>query len=67
MKQKTIDKLKNDLVKDKNKEEGFDKNKDFVYNIEFLPVLTKRGKNGNLEEVTNYSNRLLFVYENENN
>jgi len=67
MKQKTIDKLKKDLVKDKGKEEGFNKNKDFVYDIEFLPVLTKRDKSGHLEEVTSYSNRLLFVYENEDN
>lgn len=63
MKQETIDILRSDLNKTKKYEESWEKNKDFVYEIEYLPVLTKRDKNGILEELTHSSNRLLFISE----
>lgn len=65
MKHTTIENLIKDLNKDKEKEQGFEKNNDFVYEIEMLPVLTKRDKNGRLEEVTQPSNGLLFKCEND--
>lgn len=64
MKQETIDILRKDLNKDKSLEERFKKNEEFTYEIELLPVLTKRNKQGKLEEVTNCSSRLLFRSEN---
>lgn len=63
MKQKTIDILKYDLNRNKIKEEKWEKNKDFVYEIEYLPVLTKRDKNGVLQEVVNSDTRLLYMSE----
>ena len=63
MKQETIDILRNDLNKNKKYEESWEKNKDFVYEFEYLPVLTKRDKDGMLKEVTHSSNRLLFISE----
>jgi hypothetical protein len=63
MKQETLDILRRDLNKNKKYEESWDKNKDFIYEIEFLPVLTKRDKDGLLQEITNSSTRLLFISE----
>lgn len=63
MKQKTIDILKYDLNRNKIKEEKWEMNKDFIYEIEFLPVLTKRDKNGVLQEITNSDTRLLYMSE----
>jgi hypothetical protein len=65
MKQETIDILRKGLNKDKKFEEQFDNNKDFVYKIESVPVLTKRDKQGILQEVTNYNYGLLFRSEKE--
>lgn len=62
--QETIDILRKDLNNHKKREESFQKNKDFVYEIEFVPVLTKRNKQGKLEELTNSSYQLLLVSEN---
>jgi len=63
MKQKTIDILKYDLNRSKSKEEKWNINKDFIFDIEFLPILTKRDKNGVLQEVTNSDTRLLYMSE----
>lgn len=65
MKQETINILRKDLNKDKRFEEKFEKNKNFIYEIELLPVLTKRDKWGNIQEITSYSNSLLLRSENE--
>lgn len=62
--QETIDILRKDLNNHKKLEESFEKNKDFVYEIEFVPVLTKRDKQGKLEELTNSSYQLLLGSEN---
>jgi hypothetical protein len=63
MKEKTVEILKYDLNRNKIKEEKWEMNKDFIYEIEFLPVLTKRDKNGVLQEITNSDTRLLYMSE----
>lgn len=65
MKQETIDTLYRNLIEDKKRYEKFKRYEDFVYKIEFVPVLTERNKNGKLNTLTAADERILFAVENK--
>lgn len=62
MKQETLNAIRNDLNKEKKKMESRPTN--FIYEIEYIPVLTERDSKGKLQQITNCNTRLIF--ENEN-
>lgn len=64
MKQQTIEAVRKDLYIEKRKLENRPVNKDFTYEIEYIPILTERNKQGKLQQITNCNSRMIF--ENEN-
>lgn len=62
---KTVNELKVNLNEMKEAQKNIRKNKKSIYDIEYIPVLTKRNKYGRLKEVINPSYALMLRYENE--
>jgi len=64
VKQETLNIIRHDLNIEKKKQESRSINKDFVYEIEYIPVLMERDKKGNIQQIIKADTRLIF--ENEN-